>query len=156
MGNESGGWDGFYFCNEPESYKYCGFKFKHEGNTHFAWLRLSWGSDHVQLHDFAYHATPDMMILAGQTESAGVNNNESTDPFTIAYQGGNIEITSEAADKRINRVRIINLSGQCIQEIDINNFKAYINTRDITPGFYIIQIIQSDNFFARKLFISNN
>lgn len=125
-------------CNSINSNKYCGIKLYNNGNIFYGWVRLSWSGSYVKVHDFAYNATPDMMILAGQTESTGLNNNEATDPFTITLRNGNIEITSEGTDNKINRVRIINFSGQCIQEIDINNYKASINTSSITPGFYII------------------
>ena len=145
----------YWICNPSNSSKYCGIKFINNGNTNYGWIRLSWNSNYVIVHDYAFNATPDMMILVGQTESTGIINYKPSDPFAIMYKSGKIEITSESEDNEIRCVRIINLSGQCIQEIDINHSKATLSTRGITVGFYIIQIMQTDNFFAKKLFITN-
>jgi len=142
-------------CYTPFMDKYCPIKLVFNSNVHFGWIRLTSNSMAVTLKDFAYHATPNMMILAGQTESTRITKYNPEDPFTITCQGGNLKIICEAADIKIKHVRIINFSGQYIHEIDILESKASINVVGITPGFYIVQLVEANKLFAKKLFISN-
>lgn len=143
----------YWICNPSNSSKYCGIKFINNGNIHYGWIRLSWNSNYVVVYDYAFNATPDLMILAGQTGLTEINEILKNDSFTISHIGCQLEITSKSINSKIDRIRLIGISGQCIRDIEINNFNASINTSNIPTGIYILQITQSENIFVQKIFI---
>lgn len=142
-------------CNSSNSNKYCGIMLFNNGNYFYGWVRLSWTGSYVKVHDFAYNATPDELILAGDTVLNEINEINQNNPFTISQYHGKLEITSQILNHKIDKVRLIGISGQCIRDLEINKFKASINISNIQKGFYIVQIVQSNNIFVQKLFISN-
>lgn len=143
-------------CYTPFSDQYCPIKLVSNSNVHFGWIRLTSNSWAVILKDFAYHATPNMMILAGETGITEINERDVNNPFSITHRRGILEITNELVNNKIDKIRLIAITGQCIKDIEINNFSASINTNNIPAGFYIVQIIQPENIFVKKVFISNN
>jgi len=116
---------------------------------------LSWTETSVTLKDYAYHSIPNTMILAGQTESSAINENISYDLFNISRYNGQLEIKSGREDQEIDKIRIFNISGQCIRDNDVKGQKASVNICNLQTGIYIIQIITPENIFTEKYYISN-
>lgn len=63
---------GYYICNEDwkeKGERYLGFRFYSNGEKHYGWARMEVSSPaHWTIKDYAYNATSDMPILAGQME----------------------------------------------------------------------------------------
>lgn len=144
-----------WWCNSPNSNKYCGLKLMFDGNIYYGWLRMSWSVSKVVVKDFAYNSTPDMMILAGQIESSSINEINTNNHFNISKYNSQLEITSKKEDQKIERISIYNISGQCNRDKEVNDYKALIDINDLQTGIYIIQIITPENIFVEKYYISN-
>jgi hypothetical protein len=63
-----------------------------------------------------------------------------------AYDGVNI-----ICDKRIELIRLVNISGICVLEIPVNDIKAYINTFNISPGIYFIDISTGNKNYRNRI-----
>ena len=62
-------WAGDQSCSPTWKDKYLGLRFIIKGQTHYGWARLDVLSlSHWVIKDYAYNATPNKPILAGQTE----------------------------------------------------------------------------------------
>jgi len=118
-------------------------------------FRLSWNASLVAIKDFAYNSVPDMMILAGQTEASAIKENNVYDHLNISKYNGQLEIISKREDQEIDKIRIFNISGQCIREKSVNDQKGSVIISNLQTGIYIIQINTPENIFVQKYYISN-
>ena len=56
-------------------------------------------------------------------------------------------------DSNIKQVKIVNINGQVVKEISINNKNARINTSYLTEGIYFVNIVSTNYSITKKLFI---
>ena len=136
--------------------KFLGLRFMVNGNTHYGWARLDVtvtnSMDNWVVKDFAYEATPDTGIIAGD----GILS-------VVDAEMQNIEIFSSNKQINLNKIpqessyRIFNLSGQLILDGNINERSHSIDASSQASGVYIIEVSNTNSNIAttKKLVLSN-
>ncbi|MCR8666118.1 T9SS type A sorting domain-containing protein [Aestuariibaculum sp. M13] len=117
--------------------KYLGLRFKINGKTHYGWARLSMPL-HSQgfLKDYAYNATADESIIAGQK----VLNVEDTDFYKIKFLVSQKIITVLNLVQE-TRFKIYNVSGQMQLMGHLNQVDNLINAQYLSSGLYFIELV---------------
>ena len=132
----------YYSCDNlgdwiNEGDHYLGLSFKIGNNRHYAWAKLVDG--HL-LTEYAYNATPNTPILAGQT-TLGIEN----------YTNDNLKVV--VSDKIIQLFNIYpnsfyklyDLSGQIVQKNHLDNKVDEIDCTNLSSGLYILELRGNDN-----------
>lgn len=116
---------------------YLGLRFNIGGNTHYGWARLDVSADATVwlIKDFAYQATPDTPILAGQILSV---ENQIFDSFSY-YVDSNSQLNLKA-NSPLENIQIFNLVGQEVVSQKLSNNNETINMSSLNTGVYIARI----------------
>ncbi len=101
---------------------------------------------------------PDRFIVVFEerevlsTEDEVINENDITvypnpgiDEVTLGYSG----------DKQLQELRIVSISGQIVQQLDLTNFNQsqQIDIRTLTTGIYFMQIVSEEETVIKKLIV---
>jgi hypothetical protein len=140
------------WCGEND--KYLGLKFLIGANTHYGWARLdvplaaSSGSGWV-LKDVAYNSTPDAPILAGQTTSLGIEDDNLS---KIKIIGLNKSIGIYNLNEAAN-YKLFSMTGQEVLKGITNNKDYVIEASTLASGVYIVELgdTKSDAVFRKKV-----
>lgn len=136
--------------------KFLGVKFTVGTNTHYGWLRLdmSANADSITIKDFAYQATPNTSILAGDTGTAvGLGQQNLKNKFNYFAVNGSIKINSELPSN--STLSIFDLSGKLLQSEMIGTQKE-ISIQGKLQGIYIVEIRNSTGVTRKKLWLETN
>ncbi|MFT6166714.1 MAG: hypothetical protein ACJAV5_001469 [Vicingaceae bacterium] len=136
--------------------RFLGVKFTIGTSTHYGWLRLdmSANSDSLTIKDFAYQATPNTAILAGDTGTAvGLSKRNLKDKLDYFAANGRIKINSELTSN--STLSIFDLSGKLLQSELISTQKE-ISIQGNLQGIYIVEIRNSTGVTRKKLWLESN
>ncbi len=136
--------------------KFLGVKFTIGTSTHYGWLRLdmSANADSITVKDFAYQATPNAAILAGDTGTAvGLSQRNRKDKLDYFAANGRIKINSELTSN--STLSIFDLSGKLLQSELISTQKE-ISIQGNLQGIYIVEIRNSTGVTRKKLWLESN
>ena len=95
--------------------RYVGCKFTLGANTHYGWVRVSFdGNKMLTVKDYAYEATADTAINAGETGATASIEAVNFDTYfrTFPIPAKNTLIIENIKNVQVNQIRIINLLGQ--------------------------------------------
>lgn len=132
-GTETGGnWLG-------QTDKYLGVKFSVGANTHYGWIRLDVASDATSavIKDFAYDATPDAPILAGDMITTTI---PELGEILFWKQNNNISINFGDVEYHNANIQIYNMLGQKIVDKEATDKNMNISTQELDAGIYIVAI----------------
>lgn len=140
----------FYGCAYTNS-QFCdgttdgfvGLKFVVAGNTHYGWVRLDLTADAsaMTIKDFAYNATPDTAITAGQGLSVGeFNVNNIKHYFNLDSKVLTLNSQVELKD-----VVLYNVLGQEAYRSSITSNISEQNLSGLQSGIYIAKINAVNN-----------
>ncbi len=133
--------------------KYMGIRFKLNNTTHYGWVRLSVSqkSDTVTIKDFAYNATANTPILAGDTGIAvGIREGifGKNDLYARANQ---IRVVGQLPAHTILKLR--DLQGKVIFTKELNPNEENINIQNLSNGIFIAELTNGKQFFRKKLWL---
>ena len=131
--------------------KFLGVQFKIGANTHYGWVRLSVGTSGSSwtIKDYAYNITPNAPILAGQTTSLGIGDDNISKVKIVAL---NKSIGLYNLQNKTN-FRLLNMTGQEILKGTTENKDYVIEASTLASGVYIVELgdIDTNTFFRKKI-----
>jgi hypothetical protein len=133
-GTETGGnWLG-------ETDKYLGVKFSIGANTHYGWIRLDVASDasSAVIKDFAYDATPNAPILAGDMLTTNI---PELGDVLFWKQNNNISLNFGDIEFQNAEISIYNALGQVVRSSTTSEKHTNISTDDLNTGLYIVSVV---------------
>lgn len=116
---------------------YLGITFEFSGNTHYGWIRLNTdvnGSNIMTIKDYAFNATPDEAITAGQTLSLEDNTIEGFSSF-ISNNALNLN-----ARTKMDAVTIHNIAGQELISRKLSKTSEIVDLSALSNGVYIATV----------------
>lgn len=124
---------------------YMGIKFQIGANTHYGWVRVNVLADvtSMTLKDWAYNATADEQILAGQM-TAGVEEG-ALEGKIFAYDR---QLNIQLADAN-GTVTVYNAVGQVVISQEINNANTVIGMNSFDSGIYNV-VVESNGMIMQK------
>ncbi|MBT8274229.1 MAG: T9SS type A sorting domain-containing protein [Bacteroidia bacterium] len=125
---------------------YLGVSFDLSGNTHYGWIRLDTdvnGDNLITIKDFAYEATPDTQILAG-------DNALSVDDFELRrithFYDVDTKILTLDSQTPLNQMTVYNILGQEALKVGLSDTQhSEINMSVLEAGIYIARITGHNN-----------
>jgi len=147
-------WNIGYSCDLPLGDAYFGLKLIKDTDTLYGWVRCSATNNSITIKDYAYNATPNAIILAGQTTS-GINS------FTInnlnIYESNNgLIVNIYSITNPQGYIRIFNTNGLLIKSDSITGNNNTISLAGIASGIYLIQIEILNNMVNKIMFLHLN
>ena len=140
-----GGYAGSQHCGAGEGY--LGVEFDISGNTHYGWVRVDVAdSSNFIILDYAYEATPDTKILAGNILSVG-----DFDPSNFKYF---VDVNSQLnikASVPMTNVAIHNVLGQQVVSQKLANTNEVVDLASFTTGVYFVTVTIDDNSKSFKI-----
>jgi hypothetical protein len=135
--------------------KYLGLSFIVGPSSYYGWARLDVDSTASQfiIKDYAYNATPNAYIIAGET-GVGIHENTLNDALSIYSSDKNVFINyrKEFPNNSAN-VKITDVLGKNIYEGTLTNRETKINLNEAKTGIYFVTVIQNNGVFTKKVHI---
>tara|TARA_B110000014_G_C20114512_1_gene588168 strand:+ start:1145 stop:2026 length:882 start_codon:yes stop_codon:yes gene_type:complete len=133
---------------------FAGLKFQIGGNTHYGWVRVEVTADGtiLSVKDYAYDATPNTAIVAGETGSGpvGVESVEKN----ISIQNFNNQLMIELNDELTNCIAVVtSITGQEVINQAINNTIEMIELNDLSKGIYVVSVNSDQGMVNKKIYI---
>jgi len=137
----------FYSCSFTNS-QFCdgtvdgflGVSFELDGNTHYGWIRVDVGASGtpITVKDFAFNATPDTAIAAGEQNTAGVED-QAFEGFTHFVDGNNnLNLSARTA---IESVTLHNVLGQQVISQKLSNTDETVQLSSLKSGVYVATVV---------------
>ena len=123
-----------------ETNKYLGVKFSIGANTHYGWIRLDVALDATSavIKDFAYDATPDAPILAGDMITTSI---PELGEILFWKQQNNISLNFGDIEFQNAEISIYNTLGQVVKSENTSEKNTNISTDDLNSGLYIVSVV---------------
>jgi hypothetical protein len=133
--------------------KYMGVRFKLNNNTHYGWVRMSISqkSDTVTIKDFAYNATANTPILAGDTGTIVGIREGLFGKNDLYAQANQIRVSGQLPANTLLRVR--DLQGKVIYTKELNPNEELVSIPNVSNGIYIAELHHGKQFFRKKLWL---
>lgn len=134
--------------------KYIGLQFYIGTQLHYGWARLdvTATANQFTIKDYAYNATPNEYIIAGEM-GVGINENELMAATSIYSAEKNV-IISFLKDQPINAVvKISNALGQEIYNQALIEKETSINLSKEKTGIYFVTITNKNSVYTKKVYL---
>jgi hypothetical protein len=133
---------------------FIGLKFNAGGNTHYGWVRVEVGAngEFLSIKDYAFDATPNTAIVAGETGSGPVGINEVDDYVNVFNSTNSLTVETSSSYKNAE-LSLVAISGQKVINQKINNSTTLLNTSDISSGIYLLSIVSNDKVYSKKVYL---
>jgi len=129
------GYSGSQFCGTGEGY--VGVEFNAGGNTHYGWVRIDVAdSSNFIVLDYAFEATPNTEIEAGDQGTLG-NNDNSLNGFAHFVTEGQLNLKANTA---MNSVAIFDITGKQVISQNLTSTNAQVNLAGLNTGVYIAKV----------------
>ncbi|MBW6481851.1 MAG: T9SS type A sorting domain-containing protein [Vicingaceae bacterium] len=152
---------GFYVIGQGSPYNeewnggvtdgYMGLKFSVGGNIHYGWARFDVSADQLTLtlKDYAYNATPNTPINAGDMGTSSVSENIANQVSLFNYNN-TLKLTTDA--KLTNGVmQIMNAAGQLVKEIKVVSGTQEYLLDDMAAGLYVVNVTYDQGVLTEKI-----
>ncbi|MFL2571491.1 MAG: T9SS type A sorting domain-containing protein [Parvicellaceae bacterium] len=134
---------------------FIGVKFAIAGATHFGWIRVSAAADCYSLiiKDFAYEATPNTGIVAGDYGGSGFV--AVKDQFlNLDYKVTNNILYISGYQYTDNQVlNLTNVIGQELINRKVENESEAIDLSKIPTGFYLVHLFSTNGSVVKKIYV---
>ncbi len=134
--------------------KFIGLQFNIGPNLHYGWARFNVDATAslFTIKDYAYNATPDAYILAGEM-GVGILENTLISNASIYSSDKNI-VVKFLSEKVIQAdVKITNALGQEIYKAALSNKETSIDMSKEKTGIYFVTITQGSIVYTKKVYI---
>lgn len=134
--------------------KYIGLQFYIGTQLHYGWARLDVNATASQftIKDYAYNATPDTYILAGET-GVGINENNLSGNSSVFSTGKNVIIKFLNSLPVNAEVKITNVLGQEVYKSSLNDKETSIDLSKEKTGIYFVTITGDGIVYTKKIYI---
>ncbi|MDD3877149.1 MAG: T9SS type A sorting domain-containing protein [Bacteroidales bacterium] len=130
---------------------YFGLKFYNDNNIHYGWVRLEATWEQAIIKDYAYNATPNAPILAGQT-SLNIQNIQQN-YLNVFVQNKVLLINFNNNLLPNGTVKVLNTNGTAVLNNQITQGNNQINLSHLTAGIYFVNIESTYGIYNKKIFI---
>jgi hypothetical protein len=135
--------------------KYLALRFTIGTATHYGWARLNAGGDEFTVKDYAYDATPDAGIPAGESGSGPVGVEEANIESMVHFvnQPNNsvkVVINGELTNGEIT---VVSTSGAIISTQQVNDNVAFVDMNGLASGIYMINVNSVEGSITKKMFV---
>jgi len=130
-----------------------GLRFNINNNIHYGWARVEYTSGGVlSIKDYAYDATANTAITAGETGSGLVSVKENENSVQINSFNNNlqIELFNDVSNAQL---KITNLSGQEVISKVMNSSKEIISLNEYSSGIYLATVTSDEIVTTKKIYI---
>jgi len=131
---------------------YVGLKFQIGTNYHAGWVRVNCGSTTGQpylVKDYAYEATANTSILAGQTTSDV--NEMPLAMLSVWSYNKQLNLNFGSLNFSNTFVKVFNTTGQLILTKEIEAQKTTINLESLASGLYMVEVTNNKESITRKI-----
>lgn len=133
--------------------KYLGLQFKIGAATHYGWARLDVNAigDVWTLKDYAYNATADGSIQAGQM--AGINTMEMESLLHFVNQADNtvkVVINGGLTDGKIS---VVAASGQVVSTGNVDSDEYTVDLNGLSAGIYVVSAEFAEGTMTKKVIV---
>jgi hypothetical protein len=135
--------------------KYLALRFTIGTSTHYGWARLTAGGDEFIVKDYAYDATADTGIPAGESGSGPVGVEEANIESMVHFvnQPNNsvkVVINGELTNGEIT---VVSTSGAIISTQQVNDNVAFVDMNGLASGIYMINVNSVEGSITKKMFV---
>lgn len=139
-------------CLESED-QFLEFKINDNGVVYYAWMRfLSFCSNdyiyYLEIKDYAINLTPGMPIYAGQTAEYEEIIEYPASEIISMISNGYLDINSGLYPPEL--IRITDVQGRSVCEIDSPSAFSHINISGLSPGIYFAAILSKTKLVTKK------
>jgi hypothetical protein len=133
--------------------KYLGVKFIIGTNVHYGWVRLDMStlSDSLTIKDYAYEATPNISIAAGDTGLTVGLNNVKQQQFDFYASRGRIVFKDNIEPLTV--LSVFDLSGKLIEERELRMGQTDASLKQSLSGVYIVELRNGEGVTRNKLWL---
>jgi hypothetical protein len=133
--------------------KYLGLKFVVAGNTHYGWARLDVQAvaDVWTLKDYAFNATPDGALEAGQM--AGVNTMELESLVHFVNQPNNTVKVIVNGGLTDGAIALVSTNGQTISTGNVDSSEFIVDLNGLSAGIYVINAQFAEGSMTKKVIV---
>ena len=143
-----------FFGNfNPNEQGILGLRFSLNNNIHYGWARVEYlpgGS--LSIKDYAYEATPNTPIIAGDNGAGLVGVQEQLNAVTISVLNNSIRIENKGANNDCLMV-LTNISGQQILEKQLKENIELVDVSELATGIYLVKVISDNQSYVKKIYI---
>lgn len=134
--------------------KFVGLVFNIGPTLHYGWARFDVDATAslFTIKDYAYNATPDAYILAGEMP-LGITDNPLTSSTSVYSSEKNIVIKILTGSIIQADVKITNALGQEISTVSLNALETIIDLSKEKTGIYFVTISQGNIVYSKKVYI---
>lgn len=135
---------------------FIGIKFEIAGEIHYGWARVTFSSDcdSVTLHDYAYEATPNTPIIAGDTgTTTGIVQSDLISSRVQLYSfGRKLNYKDDFSANSQSKIVLSDLSGRELASFNANGSTSYaFDLPEFTSGLYIVTVQRPEGSFSKKV-----
>ncbi len=137
----------------PDQEGILGLKFKINNDIHYGWVRVEYTLDgRLSIKDYAYEATPNTAVLAGETGSGLVSIKENENAVQINNFNNNlqVELLSELTNAHL---KMTNVSGQEVISKVINSAKEIISLNEYSSGIYLATVTSDEGVTTKRIYV---
>ena len=130
-----------------------GLRFKINNNIHYGWARIEYTLGGIlSIKDYAYDATPNTAVIAGETGAGLVSVKENENAIQITNFNNQIQVQL-LNELTYAQLKITNLSGQEILSKDLNSLSETISLDDFATGIYIASVLSNDVLTTKRIYV---
>ena len=132
--------------------KFLGVKFTAGANTHYGWVRMdvSAGADTITIKYYAFNATPDGAINAGQMVGLeGVTLEEKVSVRSMLDEAM-INVTPDLIGSTLS---LVSISGQVVSKLSIEDVDTVLSYSGLDTGIYTISVQSTDGTVNKKVYV---
>lgn len=137
----SGGYGPWYVANED---RYLGVRFNIGANTHYGWIKLyvkpKWML--VTLKDYAYQATPDVSIVAGEDFAVSSSIVEEDNWVVRSLPNKTIEIFLKSPEFIGGKITVVNVLGQPVATKNADQSLTRVMLPSSSVGLFAVSIVK--------------
>jgi len=136
-------WDGCAYTNsqwcDGQVDKFVGVRFNVGSDQHYGWIQLDVPADAstFTIKGFAFEATPDADILAGDQGTLGLGDANFKDFNYALDSANNLSLTANTAMERLS---LVNVLGQQVMDRALSSNSEVIDLNGLSSGLYIARV----------------
>ncbi|MFN5912555.1 MAG: T9SS type A sorting domain-containing protein [Bacteroidota bacterium] len=133
--------------------KYLGLQFTVGGNTHYGWARLDVQAigDVFTLKDYAFNASPDQGIEAGQTAGLLMEQMESMVHF-VNQSDNTVKVVISSALTG-GKISVVSASGAVVSSSAVESESFIVDMNGLAAGIYVISAEFNEGAMTKKMIV---
>lgn len=143
--------DGYFLGTEG----YVGIRFDISGSTHYGWARVEMAANgtSMTIKDYAYDATPNTAIAAGDMGSVGVDevNFENAIQF-ISNQNNQVTVKMNTTITN-GMINVISIDGKNVASINVNSQTELVDLSNLSSGIYMVNLTSNEGTITKKFYV---